>query len=33
MHGFEVLQLGDAQCSKKIDDGPVNMAPSKKEKL
>ncbi len=23
----EMLLLGSAQCSKKIDDGPINMAP------
>jgi len=28
----EVLLLGSAQCSKKIGDGPMNMAPSKKRK-
>jgi hypothetical protein len=29
----EVLLSGHAQCSKKIDDGPINMAPLKKEKF
>jgi len=28
----EVLPLGSAQCSKKVDDGPINMALSKKGK-
>jgi hypothetical protein len=28
----KVLPLGSAQCFKKIDDGPLNMAPSKRKK-
>jgi hypothetical protein len=27
-----VLLLGSAQCSKKLDDGPINIAPSKRKK-
>jgi hypothetical protein len=27
-----VIPMGSAQCSKKIDDGPMNMALSKKKK-
>ncbi len=26
-----MFQLGDAQCSKNFDDGPINMAPSKQK--
>ncbi len=27
----EAFLFGNAQCSKKIDDGPINMGPSKKK--